>query len=248
MQNLRYNENADVIFTTYFTSRPNPQPNEAGVYVFAPKDDLSYIYPWYVSVKHLELNAVVLHDELSSEFVEKHQTEKIRFVRYIPQQYSLNDERYIALEQILEHNRFGKVLLTDASDLMVKKNPFEFMSDAGSLYFGTDEDKFPRIRDNSWCLSKLQALNQSGVISLDEAFLDFEYINAGVFGGSYSNVREFNKALTILFKLINNNKNNNMMAINYLLWKFNVNFFKGKPFTSSFKKYESQGDYYIVHK
>ncbi len=248
MAKLKFGDNADVIFTTYFTSKPNPQPNEAGVHVHTPKDQFAYIFPWYASVSHLGLNAVVIHDGLSAEFISKYETDKIQFVHYLPQKYSLNDERFFALEEILDHNQLGKVLLTDGSDVLVKKNPFDFMSDPALLYFGTDEEKRPHIRDNPWCLTKLRLLQQGKAVALDETVLDFQYINAGVYGGSYANIKEFNQALTLLFRSLDNNNNNNMMAINYLLWKFAIPHFKGRPFTSRFKRYEMHGDYYIVHK
>jgi hypothetical protein len=248
MFKLRFEENADVIFTTYFSSKPNPQLNRAREYAFAPQDQIAYIFPWYVSVSHLKLNAVVIHDGLSPEFVARHESDTLQFVEYQPRRYSLNDERYFALDRILEQNRLRRVLLTDGSDLLIKKNPFEFMADPSLLYFGTDDARMPRVRDNPWCVNKLALLQKDKAVVLEESILDFEYINAGVYGGAYTNLKEFNKALTLLFECLNNNNNNNMMAINYMLWKFGVQHFKGQPFTSRFKQYELEGDYYIVHK
>lgn len=248
MFQLKFEENSDVIFTTYFSSKPNPQFEGGAEYLFAPKNQISYFFAWYVSVLYLKLNAVVIHDGLSPEFVARHECNTLQFVEYTPQRYSLNDERYFALDRILEQNRLGKVLLTDGSDLMIKKNPFEFMNDRTLLYFGTDDPNFPRIRDNDWCVRKLASLQNNKSVFLEESILDFEYVNAGVFGGDYIQVKEFTKALILLFECLNNNDNNNMMAINYLLWKFGINHFKGQPFTSHFKKYELAGDYFIVHK
>ena len=250
MVKLNLKDDSDVVFTSYFTSKRNPQPDPSGNYSYAPIDDISYIYPWYVSVNYLNLNGVIIHDGLSEDFVIKYTTKNISFVKFIPSKYSLNDERYIALEQILSVNNFRNVLLTDGSDLMIKKNPFDFMKSQDILYFGSDDAKRPRIRDNAWCVSKLFSMfnSNNAVVQIDDTFLDFAYINAGVFGGSYAKVKEFTSTLTILFECLNSDSNNNMMAINYLLWKFNVNHFSGQPFTSRFKEYELHGNYYIVHK
>lgn len=250
MQKLRFTPTDDVIFTTYFFSKQNPQPNRAGDNLFAPKNSISYIFPWYVSVRHLGLNAVVIHDGLSDEFIAEHESDNLQFIYHEPDRYSLNDERYIALQKILEQNELRRVLMTDGSDLLIKKNPFEFIADSGKMYFGSDMARTPRIRDNAWCLNKMTALMEAsqGKISVDESFLDFEYINAGVYGGSYANVKSFTEGLVSLFEVINNDKNNNMMAINYLLWKFKIPYFKGQPLTSKFKEFEMHGDYYIVHK
>jgi hypothetical protein len=248
MFKLKFKENSDVIFTTFFSSKPNPHfENGLGI-EFAPRNLISYIFGWYVSVLYLKLNAVVIHDGLSSEFIREHETDTLQFVEYLPQRYSLNDERYFALDRILQENRLGKVLMTDGSDLIIKKNPFEFITDKDLLYFGSDETSKPLIRDNPWCINKLASLQENKAIALEPSILDFHYINAGVFGGTYVQVREFTRALVLLFECLDNNNNNNMMAINYMLWKFGIRHFKGQPLTSPFKKYDLQGDYYIIHK
>lgn len=250
MYKVKFPANYDVIFTTYFTSKQNPQPDAKGNFSQVSPNEISYIYPWYISTKFLGLNSVVIHDRLSDEFVETYSHDKLQFIRYEPGPYSLNDERYFALEKILDQNRFNKVLLTDGSDVLIKKNPFEFFSDPNIIYFGSDEPNLPTIRDNPWCISKLNNIIAAniGMIEVDNSVLDFNYVNAGVFGGDYLLVSRFNKLLTKMLSLLNNDKNNNMMMINYLLWKFNIPHFKGQPLTSRFKLHELDGDYFIVHK
>jgi len=242
---IKFNENSDVIFTTYFTSKRNPQANN-----FAPSNNISYIYTWYASIVTLGLNGVIIHDGLSDEFIKNYSRDNIVFYYYNPKKYSLNDERYFALNEILTDNKFNKVLLTDGSDLIIKKNPFEFFTDENLLYFGTDIDAAPSIKDNAWCLNKLQSLlsTKPNLVQIEMSFLDFNYINAGVYGGSYNLVREFNLLLVNFMLELNSSSNNNMMAINYLLWKAKLDFFKGPPLTSPFKQYELHGDYIIIHK
>jgi hypothetical protein len=249
MQSLSYTENSDVIFTSYFTSKENPQKTATGQTLHAPKNNINFIYPWYATICHLGLNGVVIHDGLSVEFIKEYSNPNVQFYEYHPNRYSLNDERYFALREILKQQRFGRVMMTDGSDLMFKKNPFDFITQ-DILYFGTDEPSFKKIRDNKWCLQKMIQLHEAGAgsVKIDDRFLDFEYINAGVMAGSYSNMNNFLESLTLLFEILNSDKNNNMLAINYLLWKFSINHFKGTPFTSPFKKHELHGDYYIVHK
>ena len=105
MYELKFSESDDIIFTTYFTSQKNPQPNEYGEYTNVPKNDINYIFPWYMSVQFLKLNAVVIHDELSQEFIERFENSNLQFVRYQPKKYSLNDERFYALGEILKKNK-----------------------------------------------------------------------------------------------------------------------------------------------
>jgi hypothetical protein len=248
MFKLKFREGSDVIFTTYFSSKENPQAGQSSSVIFAPKNKMSYIFSWYSSVRYHKLNAVVIHDGLSPEFIQEYENDHVQFIFYKPEKYSLNDARFFALNHILTENRLGKVLLTDGSDIIIKGNPFNFISNPNLLYFGSDEPKLPRIRDNAWCVQKLTMLSEHSCIELTEDVLDFEYINAGVYGGYYDNLRAFNESLTILFDQLNSNANNNMMAINYLLWKFKLQHFKGQPFTSPFKRFELHGDYVIVHK
>jgi hypothetical protein len=245
---LKFAPDSDVIFTSYFSSKENPQAGTPSSFSHAPKNNLSFIFPWYSSVMFHKLNGVIIHDGLDVEFIKLYEKENIQFVYYHPERYSLNDERFFALDFILRENRLGKVLLTDGSDVLIKRNPFDFMTDPSLLYFGSDEPNLPQVRHNAWCIQKLIALAENKSISIDDTILDFEYINAGVYGGSYENLRNFNESLTILFNHINNTSNNNMLAINYLLWKFKIQHFKGQPFTSPFKKHELHGDYFIVHK
>lgn len=246
---LPYTEHDDVVFTSYFTSQANPQKNANGETLYAPKDSIQYIYPWYATVCHLGLSGVVIHDGLSPAFIEAHKRPNVQFVEHKLNGFSLNDERYFALRDILARQRFGRVMMTDGSDLLFKKNPFEFMTE-DQMYFGSDEPTAPRIRDNPWCVHKLMQLHEAGrdVVEIQEGFLDFEYINAGVVAGSYENMKQFMESLTLLFEMLGDQGNHNMMAINYLLWKFGVKHFKGAPLTSPFKRFELHGDYFIVHK
>jgi hypothetical protein len=245
---LKFADDADVIFTCYFTSKENPQRNPLGHVINIPKNSLSYIFPWYASVTYHKLNAVIIHDGLDEEFIQQHQRHHIEFIYHDPKSFSLNDERFCALALILEANKLGKVLFTDVCDLIIKKNPFEFMTNLSQLYFGSDLSNYPRIRDNPWCVNKTFELLGKPGFEINQSFLDFEYINAGAYGGHYENIKQFTQALVLLFQTLASDANNNMMAINYLLWKYKIPHFKGQPFTSPFKQYDLAGDYYLVHK
>ena len=250
MYNLKFEENDDVIFTSYFSSKNNPQPNADGIFSAVPSNNISYVFPWYATICHLNLNGVIIHDGLSEAFISQYSRENIQFIYHPVNKYSLNDERFIALKNILERNTLRKALLTDGSDLIIKRNPFEFMNNAGTLYCGSDELTKPRVRDNPWCVNKLIKFmeNSTPEIVVSESFLNFEYVNAGVVGGSFNIIKNVCTVLTNIFDILNSEDNNNMIALNYLLWKYDVPHFKGLPFTSPFKKFELYGDYYIVHK
>jgi acyl-coenzyme A synthetase/AMP-(fatty) acid ligase len=82
----------NVIFTTYFCRKLDPIRK-----VHAPCNDFSYIAPWYTSMQELGLYGVIFHDGMSREFIERYQTEKIRFEYIDPREFagSLNDYRSV---------------------------------------------------------------------------------------------------------------------------------------------------------
>ena len=57
----------ELILTTYFTSKADPQKK-----IFMPNDDFSYIEKFYRSVMDHDLHAVIFYDNLSADFVEKY--------------------------------------------------------------------------------------------------------------------------------------------------------------------------------
>jgi hypothetical protein len=248
MFELKFGKGADVIVTSYFTTKSNPQAQAGDARPFAPKNDISYIFPWYVSAQYHHLSAVVIHDGLSEDFIRQYEHPHLQFVYYAPDNYSLNDERFFALHKTLTVNELGRVLMTDGCDVLFKKNPFDYMTDSSLLYFGSDHSDLPKIRDNDWCLKKLALLLKSPMVAMDESIFDFQYVNVGVYGGDAELLKSFNQSLILLFRSLDNEDNNNMMAVNYLLWKLKPRFFAGQPFTSPFKKYDMSGDYVIIHK
>jgi hypothetical protein len=241
---LRAWEGSDVIITSYFFSKPNPQSGK-----FVAGDSIEYIFPWISSVCFNKLQGIIIHDGLSDEFVNKHASNNVVFYKYQVGALSLNDERYVAVDEILRSYHFRRVLITDGSDLFIKKNPFEFMKDPTLLYFGSDMPSCELVRDNPWCMRKLQQLAaiKSDMIDLEESFLRFKYVNAGVIGGWYEKMKAFVEGLALGLSGLNDG-NHNMMFMNYLLWKYGIPHFSGPPLTSPFKKYELDGNYYIVHK
>jgi hypothetical protein len=249
---IKNQENCDhpnAIVTTYFSSRFDPQPNAQGEYNIAPKNNINYIYPWFASVSYLKLNAIVIHDELNDEFIQKYENEHIKFYKYIPKKYSLNDERYYAFRNLLREVKFNKVFFTDGSDVIIKRDPFEFIAD-DVLYFGEDQGETPKIMNNNWCISKLSQLLQNNKFKneLNDDFLNFEYVNNGVMGGYHDSLSYFLEQVCTVFDQLECGNNNNMMVTNYLLWKNKIQYFKGAPLTSPFKKYQMHGDYYFIHK
>jgi hypothetical protein len=217
---------------------------------FAPKNDINYIKDWYQSVQSLKLNALIIHDGLSEEFIKRYQTDLIKFKYHNPDLWSINDERYRALEEILTGSNYDKVLQTDGCDVIINRDPFKFFTDPTLLYLGTDRPHTPLIKDNKWAMNKWEKLSiLLDVTEQDKLdFQDFNFVNNGVIGGSTDTVLSFVKKLNQLFYKLDSKSNNNMMAINYLLWKNNIPHWRGQPLTSPFTKNSRSREYYIKHK
>jgi hypothetical protein len=241
----------DVVLTSYFTSRPDPQrTNQSGQQHHTLTDSFDYIYPWYVSMRHANLVGIIFHDSLSESFISKFSTPNIYFCKVKLGNYSVNDERFLIYNSFLGKNEFSKVLMTDISDVFIKRNPFPLFSEAHTLYLGSDDPTSSTIQSNSWALTKsaIMAKEGKGQINLNHNFFNMKLMNAGVIGGHYGLVRIFLTALSSLLKTLDSQTNNNMMAVHYVTHKLGLRTKIGYPLTSTFKRFEINSDAYIVHK
>lgn len=240
----------EVVLTSYFTSKPDPQRATKTDAMRAEADSLDYIYPWYISMRQANLNGIVFHDSLSDSFIDAYSTPRIEFRKVSLGPYSLNDERFFVYRDFLKSNSFTKVLMTDASDLFVKRDPFPLFSNPNILYVGSDDPRWPTIRSSSWARTKsaTMARESGGQIALTEAFLDMPLMNAGVIGGHYALLNIFLDAMCEVLKSINTISNHNMMAMHYVIHRLKLPTSVGFPLTSCFKAFEINSKACIVHK
>ena len=60
---------------------------------------------WYNSIIENKLNAVVFHDNLDEEFIEKYSNENVEFKKHEPKhRKSFNDERFFCYREFLRKN------------------------------------------------------------------------------------------------------------------------------------------------
>ena len=163
--------------------------------------------------------------------------------KYVSNNYSYVDDNNTTINDSYES------IQQRYSDVIIKRDPFEFIAD-DVLYFGEDQGETPKIMNNNWCISKLSQLLQNNKFKneLNDDFLNFEYVNNGVMGGYHDSLSYFLEQVCTVFDQLECGNNNNMMVTNYLLWKNKIQYFKGAPLTSPFKKYQMHGDYYFIHK
>jgi len=117
-----------------------------------PKDGadlLEYIAPFYATIRHTNLKAIIAHDFIPSSFVEKYSTPQIIFVHHpIPDSYSVYFKRYLALRSLIPSYDYTHWFLCDIKDALITRDPTElFASKEYPLVVG-EESK--TMEQNEW--------------------------------------------------------------------------------------------------
>jgi len=228
----------DVILTTYFTTKPDPQRGKKW-----DPDSMALMSGWIDSLTSLNLNGVIFHDEPINGGSINQNVELIQYKQRT--NWSCNDERFLCwLEYLKDHDEISRVFLTDLFDVSFYKNPFDVMGMKHDLYVGCGAG-FPRkIGDNKW-LSKRMLAAYKSVLHADKCT-----VNAGVIGGRRTVIITLLDYMMIDFERINGEENLNMAIFNNAVYDlfFEDRIIIGPPVTSLFKKYETTGNFAIRHK
>lgn len=245
-----------VILTSYFSVKEHPNdPNDKWVIGRASdgrvlQNDFKYIEPWYNSVNNLNLEGRIFYDNLSDDFLNQYTTDKIKFIKVNPSDYSNNDWRFFCYRNFLEENVFDSVFLTDGSDVTVVKDPCKIMSSfpSNDLFVCKDSimlNEFPYLQIH-------QKAQWDDYVWFSICQNRLELINMGVIGGDYKNIILFlNKFCETRIRLGDPSFNSDMWIGQYVFRKLldNKKILIGEPFTSNFKKYEiDRKDVYFIHK
>lgn len=245
-----------VIFTSYFSQKKHPNdPNDPWVVGRSSdgrvlQNSFSYIENWYNSINILRIQARIFHDNLDDEFINKYTTDKIKFVRVEPSDYSNNDWRFFCYRNYLEDNKFDCIFLTDCSDVIVVKEPSDILKEYPDKDFFICKDsillsEFPYLQ-----LHQQANWNNYIWFSIMQSRLDL--INMGVIGANYNNMLLFlNKFCETRIKLGNPEFNSDMWTGQYVFRDIlsDKSLLIGHPFTSNFKKYENdRKDVFFIHK
>lgn len=208
----------ELVFTTYFTSKPNPQ----NLAEKAPDNDLKYILPWYNSINKLKIQGIIFHDNLSDEFVTKYTTEYVQFVKCKLGGYSLNDERFIIYYMFILENihEISSVFMTDASDVIIQSSPFSFSKNyhENVLFVGRNNGNLRRQR--AYNINKTRILEKEMGEKIEQNFYNMPIYNAGLLGGKTPVIIYFLRQLVNLILKCNSDKNLNMPAFNYIIYLY----------------------------
>lgn len=245
----------DVIFAPYFTkdrefSQHDSSNNGRGG---CKPNDFSLIAPWYESVKRNNVRAVIFHNELSDQFVEKYSTENISF--YMWDRYnrpSYNDERFYAYESyLINHSEIERVMCTDLFDVVVQNNPFGFMDlhpGENNLFVGSEAI----TRSNAvWMRNKCMEMHYPcSRENFSESYILF---NAGIFGGSKNLVMSLIHKIIVEFSCKTGMQfNANMPVFNRCIETMvndrEMNIITGYPLHNVFRSNVANSSVYIKHK
>lgn len=198
----------DVILSTYFTTKKDPQREE-----FATKNNFGYIKGFYESIIKQDLYAVIFYDSLSEDFINKYECENVHFIRVNLGPYSLNDERFYIYLEYINLTKPSKIIMADINDVIfLKKDVFNFIK-KDTLYICKDE--LYSIYENPWIKNKINSLR----FPLDKkkySFWEMPIVNAGVIGGDFNCINLFLQHLLYLFDKLDNDLNNNMICVNII--------------------------------
>jgi len=235
---------SNFIIATYLTTAIDEQRNVQQV-----GDTFNYIQAWYNSVILSGSNGIILHDNLSDDFLKLFP--KITFVKYprIPKGMSLYEYRWHIAYEFLQTVESNNVFFTDVSDCTIINNPFEQRDYKTETLYCGDEPCF--IRENDWlqrCLLNAHIKNLPNIQEIWQS--NMQVLNPGILGGDTKTVLNFLKVFTeFLTKLKYRGKDEtvDMGIFNYVM---NTQFapVHGYPVNSKFKAYENNNKVWFKHK
>lgn len=248
-----------LILSSYFSLKPHPNhPEDSAVRGRAAdgrvwQSDFNYIKDWYLSVVNNNLKAVLFYDNLDKEFIDLYQNENVTFQKVSTSDYSNNDWRFFCFDEYLqgipEEDRPETVFHTDASDVIIVKDPHELVRDKNYDYFAC-KDSIPL---SSFGYMKVhEHFNWEDRLMFLVNMPDWWLINMGVIGGGFESMSKFySKFTSIRTQMGSPEFNADMWICQYLLRSQlqPCHLLMGDPVCSEFKKYETgRTDVYFIHK
>ena len=221
-------------------------------------DDYALVQAWAESIQALGLQCVLFHNNFSEETCEKYSNENISFIKIeYNEKWNPNVFRYFIYHDFLLNftSTIKSVFITDVSDVVVVKNPFEaflFQENRDALFCGDE----PKTLDNEWMNDHSTHLrNQiTGFEEYEQSFAQSTLLNCGIIGGSTTVMLNFLESLCSVHEQFNQENTTaftgDMGAFNYISrTQFNDRLIHGAPVNSIFKEYEgSRMDCWFRHK
>lgn len=229
-----------LVITVMMTQKPDPQRG-------APisQDYLEYIGPWWTTVNKVGLQGVILHDGLPDDFIVDATTDCVSFQRSQSGHLPILHQRHVAVRDFLNESDCEHVLITDVSDVALKRDPFEVIVPRAAdyrLFIGSEEKTIRRNR----CL-RSELARQYG----EPRFFDRRVVNPGILGGRRTEVLKFLDLLILEIERLNDRLLASDMSIINHVFHSHYDFsevFTGFPLHSGFRKWEYDTSAAVMHK
>ena len=176
---------------------------------------LEYIAPFYTTVRHMGLEAIIAHDFFPADFVETYTTDKIKFIKItIDLPVSPYFKRYFALHALLQiYPDYTHWWLCDIKDVLVTKDPTALFSNTDRPLVVGEENA--TIETNTWF---------TATFSKEPYYTLFSHIplsiypkTCGVFGGERSVVNDLLSEMIELHANIEDIFGLDMLLFNYVI-------------------------------
>ena len=221
-------------------------------------DSYALVQAWAESIQLLNLYGVIFHNSFSEETCRKFSNENITFIEVeYNAAFNPNVFRYFIYRDFLLNfnSSLHSVFVTDVSDVVVVRNPFEtflFQENRDRLFCGDE----PKTLDNEWMNDHSTHLrNQiTGFAEYEQSFAQDTLLNCGIIGGSTTVMLYFLESLCNVHEEFNQENKTaftgDMGAFNYIArTQFNDRLIHGAPVNSIFKGYEAaRMDCWFRHK
>jgi len=233
----------NLIVSSYLTSAIDTQRG-----ITTAPNNPEYIQKWCDSVLRHNLHGVILHDNLSYEFMAKFAG--IEFVRVAkcPEGMQIYDYRYMLFLEFLQRIKPDAAFFTDIWDVEVINNPFPFI-DSERLYCG---DECGTLVQCAW----LNPARENPVLQKLHMFIEImnsseQVLNPGIIGGSWSVMeRFFNSFKWVINECVARPIEHtvDMAIFNYAMYYGQFNPIHGHPVNGVFRGGKSETDVWFQHK
>ena len=222
-----------------------------------PNDDFSIIEKWANSIRKLNLQAIIFHNNFSERTILQHQSKNLIFVNiHYDIRFKPNVYRYFIYSQFIKKyaKAIDSIFVNDVSDVLVLKNPFVqplYLENLNAIFCGDE----PTTLNNTWMIENGNHLRTkiADYAKIEEQYRSETLLNCGIVGGKIAVIKPFINSLWQIHKKFNFDNETaftgDMGAFNYIIRKkFNDKLFHGTPINSEFKAYFDNGSNWFQHK
>lgn len=206
----------NIILTIYYTKHIDPQR-----IIHQKNNNFLYIKKFYQSVVKNNMHAIIFHDNLTNEFVQKYANDNIMFMP-IPlniEKYgltSMNDIRFMIYLDFLKNNfakSIKKIIISDVADVEFNANIFDHITE-NKLYVCYDRNR----TFNHYYLTnriKLTYLSNNHFVK----YMDKKALQAGLFAGNYDQIVQcLNHMKDEFNNIVDKNYNTNYIVYNHVVY------------------------------